>query len=133
MGSGDVSEMRYNKARGTMRKTWAIAGALAFCLAGCAVKEPAETIETASPSPSASALAESTEAAYVPDQLEIIDAVVEEDLPRTLRVTIQDMEVIFTKADAYTCADELSPGDSVKVYYDGDLENHPAVYEAEKE
>lgn len=69
----------------------------------------------------------------VPDQLEIIDGVVEEDLPRTLRITIQDMEVIFTKADAYTCADELNPGDSVKIYYDGDLENYPAVYEAEKE
>ncbi|MDD7679569.1 hypothetical protein [Anaerolactibacter massiliensis] len=113
------------------KRILAIAAALTWLLAGCSAETSEESSVSASPSAVPSAV--STASMEVPDQLEIIDGVVEEDLPRTLRITIQDMEVIFTKADAYTCADELNPGDSVKVYYDGDLENHPAVYEAEKE
>ena len=113
------------------KRILAIAAALTWLLAGCSAET--SEVSSVSASPSAVPSAVSTASIEVPDQLEIIDGVVEEDLPRTLRITIQDMEVIFTKADAYTCADELNPGDSVKVYYDGDLENHPAVYEAEKE
>lgn len=113
------------------KRILAIAAALTWLLAGCSAET--SEVSSVSASPSAVPSAVSTASMEVPDQLEIIDGVVEEDLPRTLRITIQDMEVIFTKADAYTCADELNPGDSVKVYYDGDLENHPAVYEAEKE
>ena len=115
------------------KRILAIAAALTWLLAGCSAETSEVSSVSASPSAGPSASAVSTASIEVPDQLEIIDGVVEEDLPRTLRITIQDMEVIFTKADAYTCADELNPGDSVKVYYDGDLENHPAVYEAEKE
>ncbi len=113
------------------KRSIAAAGMLVMILTGCSAEESRTSVMTASPS--ASAMSTASAAAQMPDQLEIIEGVVEEDLPRTLRVTIQDMEVIFTKADAYTCAEELSPGDLVKVYYDGDLENHPAVYEAEKE
>ncbi len=108
-------------------------GIAGLMLAGCAStrKEVSESTASASAIPSVSA--ESTVSAEIPDQLEIIEGVVEEDLPLTLRVTIQDMEVLFTKADAYTCEDVLEAGDSVRVYFDGDLENRPVVYEVEKE
>lgn len=110
--------------------------AVLVCLlaAGCssAPQSPAaaavSTVPAAStePSPSASASAE----ASLPADAQTLDGVLEQDLPQTLTVTIQDLEVIFTKDLSYQETGKLETGQEITVTYTGSLDSHPTALKA---
>lgn len=109
-------------------------------LAGCSSSK-----ENASATVSASAAAESTPAATetaeasasaetaasIPADAQTVEGVVEQELPQTLKITMQDVSILFTKDLNYT-GDTLAYGDEVILTYTGDLENHPTVLTAVK-
>lgn len=110
-------------------------------LAGCSSSK-----ENASATVSASAAAESSTpaatetaeasasaetAASIPTDAQTVEGVVEQELPQTLKITMQDVSILFTKDLNYT-GDTLAYGDEVILTYTGDLENHPTVLTAVK-
>ena len=75
---------------------------------------------------SASASAE----ASLPADAQTLDGVLEQDLPQTLTVTIQDLEVIFTKDLSYQETGKLETGQEITVTYTGSLDSHPTALKA---
>ena len=111
----------------------------ALMLAGCKVS-PAGTTAAPAAEPTAEAATETA----VPEEPEetaigneeetqMIEAVLEEELPQSLNVMIQDMPAVFTKDLNYTCEDKLKAGDEVILYYTGSFEEgRLTVIRAEK-
>ncbi len=123
-----------------MRKLTAML--ISILLAGCASGAPA--VNTASPVPQQTAAAE-PEASVLPAETalpeeteipaetgEVIEAVLEEELPMSLKVTIQDLIVTFAKDLDYRCPDELAVGDYVLITYRGEIDRNPVALAAEK-
>lgn len=65
-------------------------------------------------------------------EIENIECILEEELPQTLKVTVQDAVFIFTKDTSYHSNEALKQGDTVILYYTGNIEDHPVVRLAEK-
>ena len=61
-----------------------------------------------------------------------IEAVLEEELPMSLRVTVQDLEVVFAKDLNYVCEDKLQVSDYIMIQYTGEIDQHPVAIRAEK-
>ena len=108
-------------------------------LAGCTVS-PAGTTAAPTAEPTAEAAAETAvpeepeeTAAGNEEETQMIEAVLEEELPQSLNVMIQDMPAVFTKDLNYTCEDKLKAGDEVILYYTGSFEEgRLTVIRAEK-
>ena len=105
-----------------------------FLLVGCTsqTKEeptPTPTMEV-TPEPSL----EPTEIPVVEETVEMqeIEGVLEEELPQTLTITIQDIVVVFTKDIDYECDDKLAVGDEIKLYYTEGNENSYILHRVEK-
>ncbi len=108
----------------------------ALMLAGCTAS-PAGTTAAPTAEPTAEAAAETTvpeeTAAGAEEETQMIEAVLEEELPQSLNVMIQDMPAVFTKDLNYTCEDKLKAGDEVILYYTGSFEEgRLTVIRAEK-
>lgn len=111
----------------------------ALMLAGCTVS-PAGTTAAPTAEPTAEAAAETAvpeepeeTAAGNEEETQMIEAVLEEELPQSLNVMIQDMPAVFTKDLNYTCEDKLKAGDEVILYYTGSFEEgRLTVIRAEK-
>jgi hypothetical protein len=111
----------------------------ALMLAGCTAS-PAGTTAAPTAEPTAEAAAETTVpeepeeiAAGAEEETQMIEAVLEEELPQSLNVMIQDMPAVFTKDLNYTCEDKLKAGDEVILYYTGSFEEgRLTVIRAEK-
>jgi FKBP-type peptidyl-prolyl cis-trans isomerase len=88
----------------------------------------ASTAPAASTEPAASA--EATEGAHAPADVQTLDGVLEKDLPQTLTVTIQDLEVIFTKDLSFQETGKLEAGQEITVTYTGSLDSHPTALSA---
>lgn len=111
----------------------------ALMLAGCTVSPAGTTAApTAEPTAEAAETAvpdepEETAAAGTEEETQMIEAVLEEELPQSLNVMIQDMPAVFTKDLNYTCEDKLKAGDEVILYYTGSFEEgRLTVIRAEK-
>ncbi len=88
---------------------------------------------SASASASGSAAAESTAAvSTAAAELNSMTVVLEEELPQSLTVTIQEMNLILPKSPDYVCDDELQAGDEITIYFEGDIQDKPEVVRAEK-
>ncbi len=98
-------------------------------LAGCTAS-PAGTTPAPSAQPTAETAAETaapeepeeTADTGTEEETQMIEAVLEEELPQSLNVMIQDMPAVFTKDLNYTCEDKLKAGDEVILYYTGSFE-----------
>ncbi|MBQ1319924.1 MAG: hypothetical protein IIY47_09825 [Solobacterium sp.] len=111
----------------------------ALMLAGCTVSPAGTTAApTAEPTAEAAETAvpdepEETAAAGTEEETQMIEAVLEEELPQSLNVMIQDMPAVFTKDLNYTCEDKLKAGDEVILYFTGSFEEgRLTVIRAEK-
>ena len=111
----------------------------ALMLAGCTVSPAGTTAApTAEPTAEAAETAvpdepEETAAAGTEEETQMIESVLEEELPQSLNVMIQDMPAVFTKDLNYTCEDKLKAGDEVILYYTGSFEEgRLTVIRAEK-
>ena len=95
----------------------------AMFLTGCtaAPAEPSST-PTAEPAVETAAPEEPEETAEAEEELQMIEGVLEEELPQSLNVMIQDMPAVFTKDLDYTCEEKLTVGDEVILYYTGSFE-----------
>ena len=109
--------------------------------AGCNSPSKPETTPEPTPTPAvtAEATAESTTEPTViptetPEPIETkeIEVVLEQELPMSLRVTIQDFEVTFAKSLDYVCEDELNVSDYIVITYTGEIESNPVAVRAEK-
>ena len=112
----------------------------AMFLTGCtaapaATAAPAEpsSAPTAEPAVETAAPEEPEETAEAEEELQMIEGVLEEELPQSLNVMIQDMPAVFTKDLDYTCEEKLTVGDEVILYYTGSFEEgRLTVVRAEK-
>jgi hypothetical protein len=116
----------------TMRKMTA---AVLACLlaAGCSSAAPSAAAVSTAPAgtePAASASAAASAPASLPADAQTLDGVLEKDLPQTLTVTIQDLEVIFTKDLSFQETGSLETGQEITVTYTGDLSSHPTALSA---
>lgn len=100
-----------------------------FVLTGCS---SASASTAASASSSSDETPTASAQVSIPADAETVDCVVEQDLPLTLKATIQDLTVLFIKADDYTADAELNIGDEITVTYTGDLSGNPTAYQAVK-
>ena len=102
-------------------------------LAGCAAPSAPQPAAVPEPEPTPSALPEiSAEPTEEPVAYEQIEAVLEEELPMSLKVTIQDLEAVFTKDLNYHCEDELQVSDYIVISYTGEIDRNPIAISAEK-
>lgn len=103
--------------------------------AGCTAPSAPQTTPEPTPTPTAEATAEPTVIpTETPEPIETneIEVVLEQELPMSLRVTIQDFEVTFAKSLDYVCEDELNVSDYIIITYTGEIENNPTAIRAEK-
>lgn len=103
--------------------------------AGCTAPSSPETTPEATPTPSAEMTPEPTVIpTETPEPIETneIEVVLEQELPMSLRVTIQDFEVTFAKSLDYVCEDELNVSDYIVITYTGEIEHNPTAIRAEK-
>ncbi len=108
---------------------------LVGCTASSAGTTAAPTAEPAAEAAAETAVPEEPEetAAGAEEETQMIEAVLEEELPQSLNVMIQDMPAVFTKDLNYTCEDKLKAGDEVVLYYTGSFEEgRLTVIRAEK-
>lgn len=103
-------------------------------LSGCIIasKTNTQTVPSASSEPTASAESAVSSEGDIPADAETVDCIAEQDLPLTLKATLQDLTVLFIKADHYTADAEIGPGDEITVIYTGDLSKNPTAYQAVK-
>ena len=105
--------------------------------AGCTSPSKPETTPEPTPTPAVTAEATSEPTAIpteTPEPVETneIEVVLEQELPMSLRVTIQDFEVTFAKSLDYVCEDELNVSDYIVITYTGEIESNPVAVRAEK-
>ena len=103
--------------------------------AGCTAPSGPQTTPEPTPEPSAETTPEPTPIPTetpVPIETNEIEAVLEQELPMSLRVTIQDFEVTFAKSLDYVCEDKLSVSDYIIITYTGEIEHNPTAIRAEK-
>ena len=98
-----------------------LTGCTAAPAATAAPVEPSST-PTAEPAVETAAPEEPEETAEAEEELQMIEGVLEEELPQSLNVMIQDMPAVFTKDLDYTCEEKLTVGDEVILYYTGSFE-----------
>lgn len=109
-----------------------LTGCTAAPAATAAPAEPSST-PTAEPAVETAAPKEPEETAEAEEELQMIEGVLEEELPQSLNVMIQDMPAVFTKDLDYTCEEKLTVGDEVILYYTGSFEEgRLTVVRAEK-
>jgi PBP1b-binding outer membrane lipoprotein LpoB len=96
--------------------------ALACFLGGCSSSSSAVDVTTASEAATVS----------IPADAETADCVVEQDYALTMNVTIQDLTVMFIKADDYDSSVSFEAGDEIAATYSGDLSGNPTLYLAVK-
>lgn len=107
----------------------------------CGCKKPNQTtqetyvpMQTSKPVQETQAPVETVEPEIPFEEVNLQEVVgcVEEDLPMSVTITIQDMVVVFTKDVNFHCNDTLEVGDMVNITYSGELGDHPVAYAVKK-